>query len=547
MDVTNPSYCGTLVFGESEEVELLHPGNPQHTVRPTCQRGEWRPPERLAQYLPDGFSIPIDCYTGTDGLRRFVPRCNFEELIDLGAVGGLAVLHGLRGFDAHTDHSYRSMQLIHQYVRGRANRGTRGMKEHLTRGFDYSRDLHVRQTGRLTDGERDVLPDNIGLAADGTGDRLTVGQLTTIGRRVATEAGYCNPTNRVSISFGLYETAKLNPLEVEPDRVSALVRMSLFDIDTKSSAPNEEMLEIVTERLLEAIDDRLEDPQEKFDRWFTGPNNSLVKQISQGKRKRGGNLSIEDVRQALLYLGWQSYRYVGQCLHALMRTIKNSIPCPLTDAERVIFERMFESQACYGDMPLALLAERASFVERAVLAIWNEPENEEHIRTLHRMLSYYAEMATKRREADRRTKQKCSSTPPNSPRPSCAADHASNQDAEPDRERSPSRRERHLQGPAPAGSGQLIENLHGRNCAGEDPFAEVAEHIRELHGVECESHCGNWEYRRADNSLPRIVVELRCECGQTQRQIAMSLEEFAGHAQDGLRWDRPNVNELDDD
>ena len=95
--------------------------------------GQWRPPQRIAEFLPIDFSIPLGCYTGPDGLRRIVPRCNFEELIDLGTVGGVAVIHGMHGFDKGRDHSYRAMLLIHQHVCGRVRLGTRGMKEHLTR------------------------------------------------------------------------------------------------------------------------------------------------------------------------------------------------------------------------------------------------------------------------------------------------------------------------------------------------------------------------------------------------------------------------------
>jgi len=131
MEVTNPSYFGTTTFGNPEAVEARFPGDPWLHIGATCAHGEWRPPDRLAPFLPKDFTVPLDCHTGADGLQRIVPRCSFEELIDLGAIGGLAVIHGIHGFDQGRDASYRMMLLIHQHVCGRRYRGTRGMQEHL--------------------------------------------------------------------------------------------------------------------------------------------------------------------------------------------------------------------------------------------------------------------------------------------------------------------------------------------------------------------------------------------------------------------------------
>jgi len=405
MQFDDPSFFGTVTFGEPQAVQLAFPGDPKKTVTVTCEHGEWRPPDRLVPFLPDDFSLPLDCYRGSDRLRHIVPLCTFEELIDVGAVGGLAVRHGIRGFDKGADDSFHSMFLIHQHVRGRAYGGTRGMKEHLTREFDYSRDLYVRRLGRTTDDQRNVLPDDVGLNNHGEGHRLSVGQLTENGRRAAVKAGYRNPTSKHAIAFGLFQAAQLNPLEVQPEGVPALVRMALFDVDPSKDVPSEKLLELVKERLLEAIDSHLLDTQEEFDRWFVEPGNSLIKQIAQQKRKRGGELRRGEVRGALLHLGWEAYGYVGQCVHALMRTVKNSMPDPLDDKEKRLFEQMHEGQPCFGDLPLALLAERSSFLRRAVLTIWHEPDDPNHVRILHRLLSYYSDVSRKRREADRQSKQ----------------------------------------------------------------------------------------------------------------------------------------------
>ena len=88
MEVTNPSYFGTTTFGNPEAIEIPFPGDPSRTVSGTCRTWRVAAAETLAQPFPENFAVPLDCYTAPDGLRRIVPRCNFEELIDLRAVGG---------------------------------------------------------------------------------------------------------------------------------------------------------------------------------------------------------------------------------------------------------------------------------------------------------------------------------------------------------------------------------------------------------------------------------------------------------------------------
>ena len=148
------------------------------------------------------------------------------------------------------------------------------------------------------------------------------------------------------------------------------------------------------------------DIADEFYKWFSGPNNSLIKQIAQQKNQPGGKLSREDVRRTLLHLGIEAFQFLGPCVDALMRTIKKSIPQPLNEKEKRLFEHMHESQPEYGNLPAALLADRMSDVELAVLAIWDEPESQEHIRVLHRLLYHYSEMAKRRRQADAQCKNR---------------------------------------------------------------------------------------------------------------------------------------------
>jgi hypothetical protein len=415
------------------------------------------------------------------------------------------------------------------------------MKEHLTRKFEHARDLYIRSSGRLTDDAQDVLPEDVGLNSRGEGDRLSVAHLTESGRRAAQETGGCrNPISKQAIAFGLLEAAKLNPLEVRDEEVMPLVRMALFDIDSSEGAPLEELVEIVAERLLEAIDRHLDDFQEAFDQWFSGSSNSLVKQIAQQKSKRGGELPREDVRQALLHLGWRAYGYVGQCVHTLMRTIKNAMPDPLNDEEKRLFERMYESQPYYGDLPLALLAERLSFLRLAILAIWESPQDQDNVRVLHRLLWYFADMVSRRREADRQSKRRSQGDPPTSLEEPCSVDGAAKEDAALNTDDPDLEDVRHVSRNR-GRSVRLIDNLHSRPSTEEGPFAEVADHIRELYRIKCDAHCGHWEYYREkegteNEETESVYIMMRCECGRVAQKLEIPLREFADHARNVLGW-----------
>jgi hypothetical protein len=510
---------GHCSFREAETVAMVAPGDKTREFAVRRAVGQWHPPARLADFLPPQFSLPLECYTGSDGLRRVLPACNFEALIDLGAVGGLAVIHGLRGFDEHADHSYKAMQLIHQYVRGRLYQGTRGMQEHFARNFIHSRDLFLRRSGRSADSSRDVLPDDLGISANGDGRNWSVTALTKIGREAAREAGHVNPVSWQAISFGLYEAARRNPLDVPADEVRPLVRFALFDLNAHDRISSD-LLEHVQERLLAAIHEHLEDALDEFCRWFAGPHNTLIKQIAKQKKRPGGPLQQADVRRALLHLGWQAYGYVGQCVHALMRTVKNSLP-DLNEHERRLFEHMHESQDYYGGLPAALLAERMPFLHRGVLAIWNDPDNPAHVAVLHRLLRYYVQMACSRRLADRQIKK--SSTALRE-----SIDDAVGDDSLDASDRRIQSDEEDTARPESPGRHEL--RLHHENFAqatGQHLYTEVAEHLRELNKIECPARCLHWEYRLASGSADIVTIDVCCECQGVSTTIKLSHESFA--------------------
>ena len=515
MEVTDPSHFGTITFGETETITKAAHGMPDGQFTYHRTTGQWRPPERIARFLPEGTYVPLACYTVSDGLRRIVPDCGFENLIDLGAKCGPAILHAIRGFDPERDFSYRAMHFIHQFVRGATYGRGKGMQEHLTRQFAHSRDLHVRPPGRLADNERDVLPDNVGLNMDGEGKRLSVAQLTETGRQAAREAGSHTLVSKNAIRFGLFEAAKRNPLRVEPDRLPALIQTALFNVNRTDPGLSEEFVEIVMERLLEAIHSHINDPQERFEAWLYGANSSVIKQIAKQRRARGGKLPQDDVREAFLHLGWRAYTYVGQGVHSLMRTIRNAMPDPLNEQEQRIFSHMHESQPYYGNLPLTLLAERSDALGLAIQAIWNEPENEDHVPVLHRLLAYYADMARRRRAADRRSKQQCQA---NSPKKDCTDDRTAER-----------KDDRHVS------SVPLIENLHSPSSTDNGFFADVAEHIRELTGLVCDNECENWDYLLESESDDCLTIDMRCECGRVVWREKISRDRFVNAVDEVLQ------------
>ena len=534
MKIIVPSDFGTITFRQAEAVEFPYPGEPDRTITVTSTSGRWNPPEHLTPSLPGDFSLPLACVVGPDGLRRIVPNCSFEELIDIGAVIGPALLDDAHHMDDGVDKSYRVMHLVLQYVRGRAFRDKRGMQEHMTRNYRTSRDLYVRPSGRFSGNQHDVLPGDVGLDAEGKGERFSVTRLTDTGRQVACEAGWRNPISKQAIPFGFCEAAKRNPLRLEAEEVPSLVRMALFDIDTSRGTPSTEVADAVEERLLEALERHLDDPCEEFEEWFSGTRSSLVKQIAQQKKKPGGQLEHGEVRQALLHLGWRAYEYVGQCVDVLMKAVKNSMPDPLNREEIQLYEQMYESQPCYGNLPLALLAERASFLNPAIVAIWNDPTNHDHVAVLHRMLAYYADMAPSRRDADRRSKQRCQGGSP-------AAREAS--PPEPVNRRNPetgtenSDRGENQHAPKDVGNGlsvQFVENLHSPRSIHNDQFHRVGEYVRDLEQITCDAECERWDYYIQDESEEPITICISCECGLADHKITISELELAAHAKSVL-------------
>ncbi len=125
-----------------------------------------------------------------------------------------------------------------------------------------------------------------------------------------------------------------------------------------------------------------------------------MKQLAKRKSPPGGERPIEEIRLALLDIGWEAYSFVSRCLGCQMRAFANALPNPLGSLERDIFDQMHLPQAHLGGLPLILLADRFDFCWVAIRDVVENPGDRVKISILHRMLDYYADLVRARRKAD---------------------------------------------------------------------------------------------------------------------------------------------------
>lgn len=385
---------GQVRVEEAEELCLQRPSTASF-LKLHRQKYTWLPPPAFQDQLPPGFELSLQCVIDPDGLRRLYPWDNFETFLALASTGGLAITCQLHGLSAQERYSYRAMRLLFL----RAHR----MVEHFRHRFDSSQDLAITPSGRAGPEIKDVLPDDLGLDLQNQGHRWSVKELIERGEKAAHVAGCVRPTMAKRIHHGLVEAARLKPLPIPNDKVPRLIRSALFAVD-RADESNCELVENVTERLLEALYPHLDDDKRTFDKWFLGPNNSLVHQLAKQKLSPGGELVKEDVRRVLVHLGWQAYEYATNCVLAQMRTFQNALPDPLTDREQLYYEHMHLPQPYLGNLPLVLLGPRLGFVKELLWDLWERLPDQSLVPVFHRLLDYYETMASRRREADRRIK-----------------------------------------------------------------------------------------------------------------------------------------------
>jgi hypothetical protein len=453
----------------------------------------WKPTGELSAQLAPGFELPLVCIAGPDGLRRFYPADDFESFIDVAFTGGLAVLGQNPAMDCERCQTYRMMYALF--------RRARRTRERLKRKFRSSRDLWIGKSGQSVQGKT-VLPDSLGLDAAGQGKPWGVDRLLREGRAACEDAGIADPTEQEQIHYGFVAAARRNPLQIQGEEVSSLVKFSLFDpTQLTGKKPDPQTVAYVFARVAAAVSNHLDDDAGRFRAWFSGRKSSLLFQVSQQKLEPGGPLDRCEVRRALLELAWDAYTYVAQGIDAMMRIFLRIIAEDLDAAEVQQFQQMHLQQPHFGDLPLVLLVERFPFLKAVIWEIWQAPADPAAIGTLHRLLDYYREMATCRREADRTTKK-----------------------VQP----SPNK-----QGKAP-----LLQSydaqIHDEGGIGESTsadavrLAEAAEcydHIRIMKNISCPCHHPGWSHHVETDSAEFAVAYTCSQCG-TSGKAELSLEDM---------------------
>ncbi len=523
MVISNWLDCGTITFGEPRTGEAVSRSDPETRMTVIRTPGRWCPSNNLRPIQEQGFSCPIELRTTLSGYRSLRLGCSLEELVGFGPEVGLGIIEANGNACQHAGSYYRRMHSLFQYARR--------MKEHLTRRFRSAQDLYVRASGRLFDGQRDILPDGLGKDSDGNGPAWSVATLIERGEQAARAVGLRNPASSDKIHYGLLEAAYRNPLRAEPEEVSHLVRMALFDWEACEGDLDRDLLDQVMKRFLIAVEQNNHRDTEDFREWCLGPKSSLVKQIAKQKKALGGRLDTQDVRRALLQIGWQSYSYMSHCIDAFLEAVRTALPDPLSAEEECVFRRIYESQPAYGDLPLCLLSERMGEVNRALLDVVNHPRQDEYVHVLHRLLWFYSTMAHERRLADRRSKNVCSAArvrrnPAATDDGQCPVQPGSGGTID-----------------APNGNGSLIrgaiqtefiDNIHCPASAEQHLFARIADDIREARSIQCVGNCEDWEYHCEGESVEPVTIAMRCACGRVARTIDVSSEEFKKYAEDTL-------------
>jgi hypothetical protein len=427
----------------------------------------------LQAQLPPGFELPLQCVIDHEGLRRFYPWTTFEGFLALASAGGLAILCHRQQLDAPQRHSYRAMRFL--FLRARRT------ADFFRHQFDHPQDLSVADSGRTDPTERDILPEDMGLDARGNGQRWSSEEVIRRGGVAARAAGYVRPTTAQCIHYGLVEAARLNPLPIAEGKVPLLIRSALFDVDP-ANEPESGLVGIVSERLLAALDRHLADETAAFEKWFLGPKNSLVHQLAKQKRGRGGELAEDDVREVLLHLGWQACQYAANCIHAQLRFFQNALPDPLSEREACWFEHMHQRQAYLGNLPLVLLVERFPFLRALLWELWEGLPDLRPVPVLHRLLFYYSDMATRRREVDRRIKNGR---------------------------------------PAP-----FIETVAGASPQ-SDLFQDIAAAVREIRDIDCHCPRREWRAELAGEAGAEVRILHRCMTCDYRAESTLTRDEFA--------------------
>lgn len=355
---------------------------------PATQVVRWVPPVALKSRLPTGFGPELLAWEDQYGNSCFAPPAGAKTLVYQCQLCGLEVIRCRRNLSPQQVFSYRVHHLVFSWLQARGAR--------FRRSFSSTSDLMIKRRGRVDDAVH-VLPLHLGRTADDCGGPWSVTQLMQVGILAARDEGIERPRPVEAIAYGLMAAAERNPLYVRDHEAASLMRMALY-APSDGPVPSPEVRDEVEARLCMAIEEHLDDSIDRFNNWFKGAHSNLVKSLAN--RKTGcGKLSQETVKRVLFDLGWEAYTAVSNCVHASMRWMGKCLADQLTPQSLTLFEQLYEPQPAFGDLPL-LLMDRGAIIQPAILRLLGAPHHRRQIAVFHRVLEYYKQMVTKRRQVD---------------------------------------------------------------------------------------------------------------------------------------------------
>lgn len=400
--------CGE--YGRMEILDAQRPasiGGPLSAIEQECR---WLPDQRL---LPDvrEHEVRFRLLTFSDGQRRLLPAKGMHEYSPFAIRMGFEILKTTREMTDDHRGDYELMLKLHQRMQA--------TKAYLRRQFSSIADLEIRLSGRGNQqSDRNVLPANLGLRADGGGRKWSIDRLLEEGSKsLARASGQLVPSaatrgfqGRMRIAHGLMAAAELDPLKRSTAEVRQLIRMSLLD-RSQSAPPHPRKTKAqVLARLRSLWNAHLDDSHPVFRNWFQGGRSNLIKVLAELSGARGGKLDRDHVEWALLELSAESLWYAASCEHKFAIAVWQTISPRFEGLDRTSFTQVYLPQGYLGGLTLPLLAQRSHFLRPILARIMSEPNNRKLRPVLWRMLDYYIQMVDARRLADREVKKRTKTT-----------------------------------------------------------------------------------------------------------------------------------------
>lgn len=379
---------GKLIKISRKDETRVRPQSGQTFTLPTIG---WRflPGQALVGQVPSNRHLELESLEAC-GRRRFAPREGLEHFLPLAWSMGVAI-RGAR--EAWTTELYD----WHRFAWFATQKAWR-LQPYLKRNFRGPKDLRLAPPARCSPEEDHLVP----VVVDG--QRWNPERLLEEGRAEAQRRGESKPSWERQVHLGLIRGAEQATLTIPDDDVPALIRNALFDANPAQPQPSSETVQHVLDRLGHAFGKHLDDASSAFDKWYFGGHSGLVNQIAKQKKAPGGVLDRDEVSAALVEIGWTSFASVAECVEATMKEFASLLPTPLKPDEQQQFEAMYYCQPWLGGLSLVLLRDRLQFLRDALVSLWDEPTSPHRIGVVHRLLAYYAAMASEAREADRRRK-----------------------------------------------------------------------------------------------------------------------------------------------